>query len=320
MLENDTNKVIGNVEWFDEKKGFGVINANDNQIFAHHSEIQVNNNIFKYLKENEMVEFVISKINDTKSNKSKMCAVNITGVNGNKLYCEINEKIDSNKKKNKKKKPKNTETFEPSHEIADMNIRIAPSNNINYNYKCSPSDITVANHLFCSIDDISIYNSLIQEIKQSKIDQNNLWKLWHGDTHLIADDHLNWKEECPTFNMVIEKIKIYFNMNIKATRLNWYKDSSQWKPFHHDAAAVKPHIAKIQNWTVGVSFGSERDIAFEHSKSKTTISLPQPNGSLYAFGNKVNIDWKHGIPQIPPEKQHNDGRISIIAWGWVNME
>ena len=28
---------------------------------------------------------------------------------------------------------------------------------------------------------------------------------------------------------------------------NLYKDSSQWKPYHHDAAAIKPHIAKIQN-------------------------------------------------------------------------
>ena len=43
-------------------------------------------------------------------------------------------------------------------------------------------------------------------------------------------------------------------MDIKATRFNWYRDSSEWKPFHHDAAAVKPHIAKIQNLTVGIFF------------------------------------------------------------------
>ena len=40
---------------------------------------------------------------------------------------------------------------------------------------------------------------------------------------------------------------------------------------------------------------------------------------LAAFGNKVNMDWKHGIPQIPEERYNNDGRISIIAWGWVKM-
>ena len=30
------------------------------------------------------------------------------------------------------------------------------------------------------------------------------------------------------------------SMHVEATRLNWYRDSSEWKPFHHDAAALKP--------------------------------------------------------------------------------
>ena len=71
-----------------------------------------------------------------------------------------------------------------------------------------------------------------------------LFKLWHGDTHIIADDKKGWKEKCPTFNMIIDKIKDFFNMDIQATRFNWYKDSEQWKPFHHDAAAIKPDKAK----------------------------------------------------------------------------
>ena len=34
----------------------------------------------------------------------------------------------------------------------------------------------------------------------------------------------------------------------------------------------------------------------------------------------VNIEWKHGILQMKPENMVDEGRISIIAWGWVNME
>ena len=34
------------------------------------------------------------------------------------------------------------------------------------------------------------------------------------------------------------RVADYFSMEIRATRLNWYRDSSQWKPFHHDAAAM----------------------------------------------------------------------------------
>ena len=151
------------------------------------------------------------------------------------------------------------------------------------------------------------------------IDIDKLWKEWHGDTHLIADDNLKWKEMCPTFNMIINEIEKYFNMEIKGTRFNLYKDSSDWKPFHHDAAAIKEHIAKIQNFTVGLSFGATRSIAFEHAKTKTTISIQLPNCTAYAFSKNINIDWKHGIPQIHPDKSFTDGRISIIAWGKVNI-
>ena len=83
-----------------------------------------------------------------------------------------------------------------------------------------------------------------------------------------------------------------------ATRLNWYRDSKEWKPFHHDAAAIKPDKARTQNLTVAVSFGAERDAAFEHAQTKTVISLPQPNGTIYAFGKEVNIIWRHGILQV----------------------
>ena len=42
----------------------------------------------------------------------------------------------------------------------------------------------------------------------------------------------------------------------------------------------------------------ERDAAFEHAKSKTVISMPQPNGTVYTFGKDVNILWRHGILQV----------------------
>ena len=48
--------------------------------------------------------------------------------------------------------------------------------------------------------------------------------------------------------------------------MNWYRDASEWKPFHHDAAALKEKFAKTQNFTLAVSFGMEREAAFEHAK------------------------------------------------------
>ena len=46
-------------------------------------------------------------------------------------------------------------------------------------------------------------------------------------------------KKCPTFKMVLDKATKFFGMDVKATRFNWYRDSNDWKPFHHDAAAVK---------------------------------------------------------------------------------
>ena len=118
---------------------------------------------------------------------------------------------------------------------------------------------------------------------------------------------------------------------------------------------------------MAVSFGMERLAAFEHAKSKTKISVTQPNGTIYTFGKDVNIIWRHGIPgrdyrhlnkyglwsneklnfncqsyiiivffleisefwksssvgnphkAVHPSKYSDQGRISIIAWGWVDQ-
>ena len=109
-------------------------------------------------------------------------------------------------------------------------------------------------------------------------------------------------------------------MDIKATRLNLYRDSNDWKPYHHDAAAVKPDKAKTQNFTVGISFGLERDISFEHAVTGKKITIPLDDNTLYAFTKDINIEWKHGIPQVPPDKYINEGRISIIAWGYKHID
>ena len=48
--------------------------------------------------------------------------------------------------------------------------------------------------------------------------------------------------------------------------------------------------------------------------------MPLPNGSMYAFGRDVNVEWRHGVVPLPQEQvQTRGGRISIIAWGWVEQ-
>jgi hypothetical protein len=217
-----------------------------------------------------------------------------------------------------RKQKRNTESFVPSDKPADMRmIYTTVKNNDEKNYKKEfhSRDVFVVTDLF---PDFS-YDLLLHEINESGED---LFKLWHGDSHLIADDHsrVDWKGKCPNFRKVIERIKTYFKIDVKATRFNLYRDGSDWKPLHFDSAAVDPKKAQTQNTTIGVSFGRTRDAIFEHATTRTTVALPLENGAVYGFGSLFNKEWRHGITQLSADERSRDdsGRISIICWGWVD--
>ena len=219
------------------------------------------------------------------------------------------------KQKKKHYKKKNTECFKPCHEEPDMRIIFDTARGDIYPRQYKSNEVIYVQNLF---DDSTIYEKLLEEIQSNQCKSEDLFKLWHGDSHVIADDKKNWKKSCPTFNMIIDKLASYFKVDVKATRFNWYRNNKEWKPFHHDAAAIKPDKAKTQNITIAVSFGSEREAAFQHAKDGTILSLPLTDGSIYIFNKDVNIEWKHGILQVPPEQEELGGRVSIIIWGWVD--
>eukprot|EP01050_Picozoa_sp_SAG11_P002359 SAG11_NODE_117_length_15962_cov_71.527925_12_plen_161_part_00 len=110
-------------------------------------------------------------------------------------------------------------------------------------------------------------------------------------------------------------------------------------------------MCETQNMTVGVSFGEARQAAFEWagtrercsgggtfpehllsppvhpgSHKNVVLGLTLPDSSTYTFGRDVNLLWKHGIlAEKAPTGQRGaqlnveEGRISIIAWGWVDQ-
>ena len=152
-----------------------------------------------------------------------------------------------------------------------------------------------------------------QEAQEAQESKNSEWISWHEGAHLISKNPTGSE----TYRKIQEKISAYFEIeNSKVgTRFNWYRDSSDWKPFHHDSAAFNPQRAKNQNITVGVSFGATRELSFLHAKTGERIYFPQTNGMLFAFGRDVNIHWKHGVNALSAEEQTGKGRISIILWG-----
>lgn len=228
--------------------------------------------------------------------------------------------INNNRPK-KHNRPKNTECFEPMTKPVDLRV-VLDLGNKRISTPLTSRDVLLVPNLFLDYQPLEIYNILASEIDNCTVPKEQLLKMWHGNdkidgTHLIANDRTSWKQQCPAFQMIVNRLADFFNMKVEATRFNLYKDTSQWKPFHHDSAYVDPKKAEIQNFTVAVSFGATRDAAFEKADNKTVISMPQPDGTVYCFSKDTNVIWRHGILQDNPIRQ--EGRISIILWGSVDQ-
>ena len=91
--QENTNKHIGCVKWFNNKSGYGFITLLDNDkefkgcdIFSHHSSIKASGDLYKYLVQGEYVEFEVQKMKS--KNEHEHQAVNIRGIMNGDLMCE----------------------------------------------------------------------------------------------------------------------------------------------------------------------------------------------------------------------------------------
>lgn len=227
--------------------------------------------------------------------------------------------VDGVKSVRMRGKGQNTESFDPKSTLIRPDLRVIVGKvQEEYGRPLKHDDIVMVPNFFCDEDDWSLYYKLIEEMReeQAKGVKNAEWTSWAEGAHLISQNPVN----SPAFQMVQDKISKYFSIPQKSvgTRFNWYRDSTDWKPFHHDSAAFNPRRAANQNITVGASFGCSRELALLHARDGSKVYFPQTNGMLFSFGRDVNINWKHGINALTEEEQGlvgGKGRVSIILWG-----
>lgn len=77
---------VGRVKWFNTRNGYGFLTDTQTtqDVFLHHSGIQVPDGVFRNLYTGEYVEY------DTSTTpEGKTVAVNITGVHGGPLLCQL---------------------------------------------------------------------------------------------------------------------------------------------------------------------------------------------------------------------------------------
>mmetsp|Transcript_29292 Transcript_29292/g.63571 ORF Transcript_29292/g.63571 Transcript_29292/m.63571 type:complete len:418 (-) Transcript_29292:76-1329(-) len=242
-------------------------------------------------------------------------------INDDPRGCDPTKRIT--KKASSRGNGRNTESFDPASTLVrpDLRIHVGSSRSSTFNRPLKHDDVVIVPELFGAEDDWSLYYKLVDEMRkiQSKgQSKGSEWISWHEGAHLISKN----PTDSPTFNMIIDRLCEYFKIRKQSigTRFNWYRDSSDWKPFHHDSAAFNPQRARNQNITVGVSFGSMRELAFIHATEKVDgekcrVYFPQPNNGVFSFGRDANILWKHGVNALAPDQQDGKGRISIILWG-----
>jgi len=271
-------------------------------------------------------------------NKSNTHDSNNINYNTNGALNKIDEKLsnlsikdprgnDPNKRITSKGKGRNTESFDPQSTIVrpDVRVWVGSRDKKSFDKPLKHDDVVIVPELFGDEDDWSIYYKLVEEMDtlQKENARGSEYISWHEGAHLIVKN----PKGSPTFERIIDRLCEYFNIQKKSsgTRFNLYRDSSDWKPFHHDSAAYNEQRAKSQNITVGVSFGAMRELAFLHAASpqndgqeKMKLYFPQQNNGVFTFGRDVNIKFKHGINALPEEEQDGKGRISIILWGLAN--
>lgn len=93
VLSSDDNSSAvtrGRVKWFNNRAGYGFITVSsgdhkNEDVFVHHSVVQVKQEQYRYLVQGEYVDFKLCAI----SNEShKWQAGEVSGVDGEKLMCE----------------------------------------------------------------------------------------------------------------------------------------------------------------------------------------------------------------------------------------
>ncbi|GAB5036095.1 oxoglutarate iron-dependent oxygenase [Nannochloropsis oceanica] len=161
----------------------------------------------------------------------------------------------------------------------------------------------------CAANDFSILKGLTRDLQYCPASKE-------GGGFVTWSQHLKFENPgfSPTFQQLLARLDAYFDVEILATRLNFYRDGSDFKPFHHDSHAYGTN-GKKEDFTMGASFGSTRKLAFRHEVSGQTFTIAQANGDIFAFDSEVNRAFTHGVPKIKGGAEKAGPRFSIIAWG-----
>eukprot|EP00746_Dinoflagellata_sp_MGD_P013289 gnl/MRDRNA2_/MRDRNA2_128647_c0_seq1.p1 gnl/MRDRNA2_/MRDRNA2_128647_c0~~gnl/MRDRNA2_/MRDRNA2_128647_c0_seq1.p1 ORF type:complete len:389 (+),score=66.60 gnl/MRDRNA2_/MRDRNA2_128647_c0_seq1:58-1224(+) len=180
-----------------------------------------------------------------------------------------------------------------------------------------------AHHLkaiFCPADERKLFEQLRAEIQDS-----GLWRSRWGSkgkdsyewtiapeggqrsTGRITGEDAVTLAKLPAHSHVLERLASLFNVVPLSWWINLYPGGRDGKNFHKDNFG--------QNITIGASFGATRNLTFRHGTSRDEFHFPQENGDVFAFRERVNNAFLHGMHPLRRDETDPGPRISVIMMG-----
>lgn len=110
--------VLGQVKWFNNKTGYGfvtVVSDSPNKgkdIFAHYSNLKIEKSQYKYLIQGEYIQFDLVKPD---KGTHEFHAVNMTGVCGGGLLCEVRYEVSQERTTKKQEEHSEHTEWSTSH-------------------------------------------------------------------------------------------------------------------------------------------------------------------------------------------------------------
>eukprot|EP00747_Dinoflagellata_sp_TGD_P207991 gnl/TRDRNA2_/TRDRNA2_81515_c0_seq1.p1 gnl/TRDRNA2_/TRDRNA2_81515_c0~~gnl/TRDRNA2_/TRDRNA2_81515_c0_seq1.p1 ORF type:complete len:444 (+),score=67.97 gnl/TRDRNA2_/TRDRNA2_81515_c0_seq1:97-1428(+) len=170
------------------------------------------------------------------------------------------------------------------------------------------SDICYYPGMLGDADDATVCDSLMYELDFRSCWLNTGMK-FNRNICLGTDEVV---ARSPTYSMVIKKLAAAFDVEVVRSLANLYRSGDDWCNLHSDQYHQDSGKSFPIDLTVGATFGAERELVFvEKADPNKTIHVPQRNGDVFAFSERVNRAWRHKVPKADSSV---GPRVSVIVW------
>jgi len=181
-----------------------------------------------------------------------------------------------------------------------------------------------AHHLkgiFCGAGDLKLFEQL-----RAELDGSVPWRARNLDkyewtiapeggqrsTGRMTGEDAETLARLPAHRFVLERLAELFDARPMSWWINLYPSGRDAKNFHKDNFG--------QNITIGASFGATRNLTFRHGTARDEFNFPQENGDVFAFREKVNSAFLHGMHPLRPTEADPGPRISVIMMGRARQQ